>query len=276
MAALRLRPEDADRLIVSTVDPELSWFERTARTPTARWMASLAVGLVLTLLSSVTVALRATDRGLKGEPSRAVSYSALGAMEEIGFEIEQARTQSDGDIVSLPGTRRTPHPKPTSSRKPHGDEPVDPDPDDDDGDELGEPDPLKVTASVDRTTAAQNDAITYTFSIENISDVVVSRIVAEQHIPAGTYAAGSCSGLTDEGTLQPPVCADVPGLPASGSDDYHVLRAIGDLQPGQRVEWTLKVRVGSDTPDGAAVVEHCRARGNAVLVPSEEVVVLVI
>lgn len=248
------------------------------RAPTTRWLTLLVVVLAATLTVSVRAAMRAPDVTVAHQDARTVRYATLGGLPEVGFEADDASTQGSGRVIALPEPQPGPggsSPRPT--RAPPTDDPViepDPDDDDDDGEEIR--DPLGVTANSDRTHAGQGDPITYTFSVTNTSDVVQENVIAETHIPAGTYAAGSCAGLADEGTLQPPTCADVPGLPASGSDDYHVLRSLGTMQPGARAQWQLKVRVGADTADGVAVVNHCRARTTtAVVVASSDVWVTV-
>jgi uncharacterized repeat protein (TIGR01451 family) len=261
------------------------------RSPTARWVAVLASSLAVTLIASVNVAVRAPDHAWSRAEARAVSYAALGSMQEVNFETEMAfaqapRARSVAPVWTITPTPTgtgtlspRPSPRPTSFDPEPPEEPIVEEEEEDDGDlgdELGSPDPLTVSAASNRATAGQSDAITYSFSVKNVSSAPVENIVAEMHIPAGTYAAGSCSGLVDEGTMQPPVCADVPGLPATGSDDHHVLRVIGTLQPGQQVAWTLKVRVGADTSDGATIINHTRARAGSIVVPSDEVLVLVV
>lgn len=262
------------------------------RSTMTRWISGLAVGLVLTMSASVGVAVRAPDAAWSRAEERSVSYAALGGMQEVTFTSDQASVQAPrGRVVQSPAwqmptpeptpsfgegpTPRPTGPAPVPSDEPEEDDEDDAEDDDDLGDELGAPDPLVVSASSDRAAAGQSDAIVYTFSVQNISTLPIEGVIAETHIPSGTYAAGSCSGFVDEGTTQAPVCADVPGLPATGSDDHHLLRFLGTLQPGQRVTWTLKVRVGSDTPDGATIIEHCRARAASIVVPSDDIIVSV-
>lgn len=238
---------------------------------TVRWLVALALALTGTLATSVWVAVRAGDHEYGHTDGRAVSYSALSAMQEVRFEGELARTQTLGDISPLVD----PRPRPTPTRDPVVDPDPDTDDDDDDGDEIGTPDPVLVTVVADRESAEQSESILYTFTVENVSDEPQQNIIAEMHIPSGTYPAGSCSGFADEVTMQPPVCADVPGLPATGTDDYHVLRTIASIAPGAIEEWRLIVRVGADTPDGATILQHCRVRIASAPYPSEEVAVVV-
>lgn len=235
---------------------------------TVRWLIALSFALTGTLTTSVWVAVRAGDRAYAHRGGRGASYSALIAMQEVRFEGELARTQTFGDISPVVG----PRPRPTPARDPI----VEPEPDpDDDGEEMGTPDPVVVTVVADRESAGQGESIVYTFTVENVSEETQKNIIAEMHIPSGTYPAGSCSGFADEVTMQPPACADVPGLPATGTDDYHVLRTIASIAPGAIEEWRLIVRVGADTPDGAMILEHCRVRIASAPYPSEEVAVVV-
>lgn len=244
------------------------------RAPTTRWLVTLVVVLAATLTVSVRAAMRASDVTVAHQDARTVRYAALGALSEVGFEVDDASTQGSGSVVPLTYAEPTPDRTPSGPTRPPTVDPPVVEPPPDDGEEIR--DPLVVTAVADRTYASQGDPITYTFSVTNVSDIQHDNVIAETHIPSGTYAAGSCTGLVDEGTLQPPVCADAPGLPASGSDDYHMLRSIGTMQPGGRVEWKLTVRVGSDAADGAAIVNHCRARSSqTVSVASSDVFVAV-
>lgn len=246
------------------------------RAPATRWVTVLLVVLTGTLTVSVRMAMRAPDASVRQRDVRDERYVALEELAEVGFEADDASTQGLGSVLAF--AYPTPVPNPTAPRPPRPpviDDPVDPGPGDGgDGEEVLPP--MVVTAVADRATAAQGEPIVYTFSVTNVSDVAQENIIAETHVPTGTYAAGSCAGFTNEGTLDAPVCADTAGLPASGSDDYHVLRPLGTMQPGATAQWKLMVRVGSDTPDGAVIGNHCRARTTgAVVVPSSDVWVAV-
>lgn len=246
------------------------------RAPATRWSALLVVVLTGTLTVSVRVAMRTPDTTMGPQDVRAVRYAALGGLSEVGFEADGASSQTFGSVIALPYREPTPdRTHRNRTRPPVVDPPPEPPPDDgDDGEEITAP--LLVTAVADRTTAAQGDRIVYAFSVTNVSDRVHENVIAETHIPAGTYAAGSCTGFTNEGTLDAPMCADVAGLPATGSDDHHLLRPIGTMQPGATAQWELVVRVGSDTADAVVIGNHCRVRTTAaVIVPSSDVWVTV-
>lgn len=255
-------------------------FLTVVRAPATAWFALLVVVLTGTLTVSVRIAMHAPDTTMGQPEVRAVRYAALGGLSEVGFEADGASSQTFGSVIALPYEEPTFHDRDRNRTRPPVPDPtptppIDDDDDDDDGEEITAP--LLVTAVADRRSAAQGDRIIYTFSVTNVSEQVHENIIAETHVPAGTYAAGSCTGFTNEGTLDAPMCVDLAGLPASGSDDRHLLRAIGTMQPGATARWELVVRVGSDTADAFVIGNHCRVRTTAaVIVPSSDVWVTVV